>query len=133
MFATVLRILMRYPETLAWYNEWLLADEEIQAKVYSGIGCDVPTYVPGGMEPFPSKPETTYRATRKAIEAGAHGVVASREYDEMTLPNFKAFGRGGPGRRPFVIPAFSVQREERGPGMAHVSSLSSRALRIASS
>jgi hypothetical protein len=64
-----------------------------QAKVYAGIGFDVPTYVPDGMEPFPSTPETTYRATRRAIEAGAHGVVASREYDEMTLPNLKAFGR----------------------------------------
>ena len=219
VFATVLRILMRYPETLAWYNEWLMADEEIQimvyetakairpdadvgqhvdhqrsswdifyraavsyedmakhndfvkpilyhdilgprlqewvidrmqqriladmskdlalelfynlfgldsgnepgykqlatrglspdyvyretkrciegvngqAKVYSGIGFDVPTYVPDGMKKFPSHPETTYQATRRAIEAGAAGVVASREYEEMTLPNLKAFGR----------------------------------------
>ncbi len=219
VFTSILRIIMRYPETLAWYNEWLLADEEIQtmvyqtakairpdadvgqhidhqrsswdifyraaisyedmakhndfvkpilyhdilgprlqewvidemqqrvlgdfskdlalelfyalfghrsteepsytelatqglspeyvyretkrcvdgvhghARVYSGIGFDVPTYVPGGMEPFPSSPQTTYQATRRAIDAGADGVVASREYDEMTLPNLKAFGR----------------------------------------
>lgn len=219
VFANALRIIMRYPETLAWYNEWLMADEEIQtmvydtakaikpeadvgqhvdhqrsswdifyraavsyeemaqhndfvkpilyhdilgprlqewvidrmqervladfskdlalelfynlfgldsrnepgyaelsrqglspdyvyretkrcvdgvkgkARVYSGIGFDVPTYVADGMEPFPSDPKNTYLATRRAIEAGADGVVASREYDEMTLPNLKAFGR----------------------------------------
>lgn len=64
-----------------------------KAKVYAGIGFDVPTYVPGGMEPFPSDPSTTYQATRRAIDAGASGVVASREYDEMTLPNLRAFGK----------------------------------------
>ncbi|MBL6766147.1 MAG: hypothetical protein ISQ14_14425 [Verrucomicrobiae bacterium] len=63
------------------------------ARVYAGIGFDVPQYVPSGMEPFPSDPATTALATRRALEAGAAGVVASREYDEMSLPNLKAFGR----------------------------------------
>lgn len=64
-----------------------------KAKVYAGIGFDVPHYVPNGMAKFPSKAETTYRATRRALDAGAAGVVASREYNEMTVPNLQAFGR----------------------------------------
>lgn len=64
-----------------------------KARVYAGIGIDVPTYVPNGMERFPSKPEVVYEATRKAFEAGASGVIASREYDEMTLPNLRAYAR----------------------------------------
>lgn len=38
-------------------------------------------------------PETVYRAVLKAYEAGARGVVACREYEEMTVPNMAAFGR----------------------------------------
>jgi len=34
-----------------------------------------------------------YEATRKAFEAGAAGVLISREYDEMRLPNLRAVGR----------------------------------------
>ncbi|MEM7602585.1 MAG: hypothetical protein AAF357_14365 [Verrucomicrobiota bacterium] len=64
-----------------------------QAKVYAGIGFDIPHYVPNGMKKFPSDPETTYEATKRAIEAGASGVIASREYSEMTVPNLQAFGR----------------------------------------
>ena len=64
-----------------------------KAKVYAGIGFDVPHYVPNGMVKFPSKPRTTYQATRRAVDAGAVGVVASREYNEMTMPNLQAFGR----------------------------------------
>ena len=64
-----------------------------EAKVYAGIGFDVPHYVPNGMKKFPSDPETTFQATRRALEAGAAGVVASREYAEMTVPNLQAFGR----------------------------------------
>ncbi|HEX2457664.1 MAG TPA: hypothetical protein VHI99_28460 [Vicinamibacterales bacterium] len=29
----------------------------------------------------------------KAYEAGASGIVASREYEEMTVPNLRAVGR----------------------------------------
>lgn len=65
-----------------------------KARVYAGIGFDVPWHLAeGGMAKFPSNPKTVYQATRRAREAGAHGVVASREYDENTLPNLKAFGR----------------------------------------
>jgi hypothetical protein len=34
-----------------------------------------------------------YEATLKAFEAGAGGVLISREYDEMRLPNLRAVGR----------------------------------------
>lgn len=63
------------------------------ARVYAGIGFDVPHYIPDGMKKFPSDPETTYQATRRALAAGAVGVVASREYNEMTVPNLRAFGQ----------------------------------------
>ncbi len=65
-----------------------------KARVYAGIGFDVPTYTATGMEPFPGDPANVTLAVKRSLDAGAHGVVASREYDEMTLPNLKAFGKG---------------------------------------
>ena len=58
--------------------------------VASGIGIDIPW----NNELYPSKPESVYRAVQLAFQAGACGVVASREYDEMRLANIKAFGDG---------------------------------------
>ena len=60
-----------------------------RAKIYSGVGIDIP----GNGATFPSNPEGVYEATRKAFEAGAAGVLISREYDEMRLPNLRAVGR----------------------------------------
>jgi hypothetical protein len=65
-----------------------------RAKVYAGIGIDIPWYVPGGMEPRPSNPEQLTEAVRQAFDAGADGVLASREYNEMQIPHLEAFGRG---------------------------------------
>ena len=59
---------------------------EGKSKIYPGIGFNVP----GGA---PDDPETIYQAVTKAYEAGASGIVASREYEEMTVPNLKAVGR----------------------------------------
>jgi hypothetical protein len=56
--------------------------------VASGIGIDIPW----NGEPYPSTPESIYKATTQAFAAGARGVVASREYDEMQFKNLKAFG-----------------------------------------
>lgn len=64
-----------------------------QAQVYSGIGMDVPWHLPNSMEPVPSDPEILYQACMRAFEAGADGLVASREYDEMRIPSLRAFGR----------------------------------------
>jgi hypothetical protein len=61
-----------------------------KAKVYAGIGIDIPWNY---REPVPSAPENVYEAVTKAFEAGASGVLASREYDEMRLPGLRAFGR----------------------------------------
>lgn len=76
------------------YRETFRCKEAVgnQAKVYAGIGIDVPWYVPDGMEPRPSDPETLIRAVHRAFDAGADGVLASREYDEMRLSSLKAFG-----------------------------------------
>jgi hypothetical protein len=60
-----------------------------RAKVYAGIGIDIP----GNGATFASNPEGVYQATRKAFDAGAAGVLISREYDEMRLPNLRAVGR----------------------------------------
>ncbi len=56
--------------------------------VASGIGIDVPW----NGDPYPSSPESVYKATQLAFRAGAKGVVASREYDEMQFKNLRAFG-----------------------------------------
>jgi hypothetical protein len=58
--------------------------------VYAGVGFDIPW----NREHFPSDPQTVYEATVKAFEAGAKGLVVSREYDEMRVENLRAVGRG---------------------------------------
>jgi hypothetical protein len=45
--------------------------------------------VPGAAD----DPETIYQVVLKAYDAGANGIVASREYEEMTVPNRRAVGR----------------------------------------
>lgn len=57
-----------------------------KTRIYAGVGFDVP----GSPR---DEPETVYQATRRALEAGAAGVVASREYEEMRVENLRAFGR----------------------------------------
>lgn len=57
--------------------------------IIAGIGIDVPWQG----DHFPSDPEDAYRATRKAFEAGAAGILISREYDEMRVDNLRAIGR----------------------------------------
>jgi hypothetical protein len=61
-----------------------------KAKVYPGIGFDVPW----NGKHYPSEPENVYQAVRKGFEAGADGIVISREYDEMRRANLEAVGRG---------------------------------------
>jgi hypothetical protein len=55
--------------------------------VYPGVGFDIPG------QGAASDPETVYEATRKAFQAGAGGLIISREYDEMRVPNLRAVGR----------------------------------------
>jgi len=57
-----------------------------KTKIIAGIGFDVP----GSPE---DSPERIYQATLKAFEAGASGIMVSREYEEMRVPNLEAVGR----------------------------------------
>ncbi|GAA4994182.1 hypothetical protein [Actinopolymorpha pittospori] len=57
--------------------------------VYAGVGFDVPT----DGNPIRSSTEKVQLATRRAFEAGADGLLVSREYDEMRLENLDAVGR----------------------------------------
>jgi hypothetical protein len=54
--------------------------------IYAGIGFDVPGSPP-------DDPERIYRATMKAFEGGAGGIMVSREYEEMRVPHLEAVGR----------------------------------------
>lgn len=56
------------------------------ARIYAGIGFDVPGSPP-------EDPEKIYQATLNAFRAGAGGIVVSREYEEMEVPNLRAVGR----------------------------------------
>jgi hypothetical protein len=66
-----------------------VASAEGKAKIYTGVGFDVPW----GTNHIPADPEKIYEAVLKSFEAGAGGIVVSREYEEMRLPNLKAVGR----------------------------------------
>ncbi len=57
-----------------------------KTQIFAGIGIDVPGSPP-------DDPETVYRATLNALEAGAGGIVISREYEEMRVKNLKAIGK----------------------------------------
>jgi hypothetical protein len=57
-----------------------------KTKIYTGIGFDVPGSPP-------DDPATIQQATLNAFAAGAHGVVVSREYEEMKIENLRAVGR----------------------------------------
>jgi hypothetical protein len=59
--------------------------------VVAGIGIDV-LWHGGGMQPYHSDPRRLQQAVYKAVEAGASGILASREYDEMRYSSLRAFG-----------------------------------------
>jgi hypothetical protein len=63
------------------------------AAVYAGIGLDIPKGSGWGTDKWQSDPEEVYRATKLTFEAGGRGVVASREYEEITLDSLRAVGR----------------------------------------
>lgn len=60
-----------------------------KTKIYAGIGFDVPW----GSSTFRGDPENVYRAVVRAFDAGANGIVVSREYEEMRVSNLRAVGR----------------------------------------
>ncbi len=69
-----------------------VSDVNGKAAIYAGIGMDVPKGGGWGTEPWQSDPESVYEGTLKAFEAGGSGVVASREYEEITLESLEAYG-----------------------------------------
>ena len=74
------------PEYVFRETQHSVASAAGRTKIYTGVGFDVPGSPP-------DDPDTVYRATLKAFEAGAHGIVVSREYEEMKLENLRAVGR----------------------------------------
>jgi hypothetical protein len=74
------------PEYVYRETRHSVASANGKTKIYTGVGFDVPGSPP-------DDPETVYEATRRAFDAGAHGVVASREYEEMKIANLRALGR----------------------------------------
>lgn len=56
-----------------------------KAKIYAGIGFDVPGSPP-------EDPQKIRQAVINAFQAGASGIVVSREYEEMRVPNLRAVG-----------------------------------------
>src|ERR1051326_123592 len=59
-----------------------------KVKIYPGINIDVPTKSADKR----TKPDDVRRSVRAAFDAGADGVVLSREYVEMWLANLSAAG-----------------------------------------
>ena len=57
-----------------------------KTRIYPGVGFNLPG---GG----PDDPATISRCVTRALDAGATGIVVSREYEELTVPNLKAVGK----------------------------------------
>lgn len=74
------------PEYVYRETKRSVASGEGKTRIYPGIGFNLPG---GG----PDDPEAIYQCVMKAFEAGAGGIVVSREYEELTVPNLKAVGR----------------------------------------
>jgi hypothetical protein len=74
------------PEYVYRETKRSIASAAGKTRIYAGIGFDVPGSPP-------DDPEKIYQAVLKAFEAGARGIVVSREYEEMRVPNLKAVGR----------------------------------------
>ena len=76
------------------YNETKRCVDSIKgkAKVITGIGIDV-LWHGGNQQPYHSDPLKLQNAIFKAAEAGADGLLASREYDEMRFSSLRAFGQ----------------------------------------
>lgn len=60
--------------------------------VYAGIAVDVPKGAGWGTQPSPSDPRQLEESLRCSFEAGAAGIVISREYEEMSLPSLRVIG-----------------------------------------
>ncbi len=104
-----------------------------RAAVYAGVGFDIPW----NGQRFYSDPALTYQATYRAFEAGASGLVVSREYDEMRLDNLRAVKRAvqdASCRRivtRIMIPFYIGSYTERGSTGIYLSALDTQRQRLA--
>jgi hypothetical protein len=57
-------------------------------KIWPGIDIDIPT----GQDEKKTEPKDVRDVVRAALGAGADGVILSRKYSEMRLPNLRAVG-----------------------------------------
>lgn len=65
-----------------------------KALVFPGIGFDIPFHQRSAPpRPHPSDPAVLGESVKQAFAAGANGLVVSREYQEMRLPNLRAIGK----------------------------------------
>ncbi|MBS1665578.1 MAG: hypothetical protein JST68_31350 [Bacteroidetes bacterium] len=60
-----------------------------KTKIYTGLDIDIPAKP----ENKQTSPEDVYRSTMNALKAGAEGVIFSRKYSEMKLPNIAGGGK----------------------------------------
>jgi hypothetical protein len=74
------------PEYVSRETARSVASAEGKTKIYPGVGFNLPG---GG----PDDPQAIYECVTRAFAAGASGVVVSREYEELTVPNLNAVGR----------------------------------------
>ena len=77
------------PDYVARETRRSVASVEGKTKIYTGVGFDVPW----GNRSLAADPGEVHDAVVKAFGAGADGIVVSREYEEMRLPNLEAVGR----------------------------------------
>ena len=80
------------PEYVFLETQRLVKLTDGKAEIYPGIGLDVPHRVAGQFKRSPQNLELLKKTVHRSFDAGATGIVASREYDEMRLPTLKAFG-----------------------------------------
>jgi len=73
-----------------------------RVKIYPGIDIDVPTKKTDKR----TKPDDVRHAVRAAFDAGADGVILSREYVEMWLANLSAAGE--------TLKQIFAKRQEKG-------------------
>ena len=74
------------PEYVYRETKHSVASSAGKTKIYTGVGFDVPGAPP-------DDPAVVEAATRRAFDAGADGIVVSREYEEMKLDHLRAVGR----------------------------------------
>ncbi len=66
-----------------------LAGSPTNVKIWPGIDVDIPT----GATEKKTQPDDVFQAVTAALRGGAHGVLLSRKYSEMSLANLRAAGR----------------------------------------